>query len=135
MQTFLPHSSFKQSAAVLDLKRLGKQRVEVLQLLNALHGGSRGWVNHPATKMWRGYTQALVLYGVAVCDRWISLGYNDTCRAKILAFQTNEPIVMPSWLGGRIHRTHRAALLYKNQEYYSQWGWKELPAYNYYWPV
>ena len=34
MQTFLPYADFAQSAKVLDMKRLGKQRVEVLQLLN-----------------------------------------------------------------------------------------------------
>lgn len=36
MQTFLPYKSFEQSAACLDNKRLGKQRVEVLQILKAL---------------------------------------------------------------------------------------------------
>ena len=36
MQTFLPYSNFYKSAKVLDQKRLGKQRVEVLQLLNSI---------------------------------------------------------------------------------------------------
>lgn len=36
MQTFLPFDEFKRSAAVLDSKRLGKQRVECLQILSAL---------------------------------------------------------------------------------------------------
>lgn len=38
MQTFLPYSSFKRSAAVLDNKRLGKQRVETLQVMQGLAG-------------------------------------------------------------------------------------------------
>ena len=33
MQTFLPFPDFQQSAAVLDRVRLGKQRVEALQIL------------------------------------------------------------------------------------------------------
>ena len=37
MQTFLPYPDFHESAKVLDMKRLGKQRVEVLQLLNSFH--------------------------------------------------------------------------------------------------
>lgn len=135
MQTFLPFADFRKSAAVLDVRRLGKQRVETLQILNALHGMTAGWVNHPATRMWRGYTQALVLYGVAVCDHWVSLGYNDTCRDKILAYQTSEPVMMPLWMGGKIHRTHRAALLFKNFDFYVRYNWKESPKYEYFWPV
>ncbi len=135
MQTFLPFADFYKSATMLDVKRLGKQRVETLQLLNALHGMSAGWVNHPATRMWRGFEQSLIQYGVAVCDHWISLGYKDTCRDKILAYKINEAVVAPFWLGGRIHRTHREALLFKNFDFYSRFNWKEKPVYEYYWPV
>lgn len=52
VQTFLPYPDFAQSAQCLDRQRLGKQRVEVLQLLKALKGESKGWKNHPAAKMW-----------------------------------------------------------------------------------
>ena len=41
MQTFLPYSNYPASARVLDNKRLGKQRVEVLQILKALAGESK----------------------------------------------------------------------------------------------
>lgn len=85
MQTFLPYMSFHQSAECLDNKRLGKQRVECLQLLNALTGKSVGWVRHPACQMWYGYTKALALYGLAICDEWNARGHKDTVRAKILA--------------------------------------------------
>ena len=33
MQTFLPYSSFAATAGLLDVRRLGKQRVEVLQVV------------------------------------------------------------------------------------------------------
>lgn len=36
MQTFLPYPDFRESARVLDNKRLGKQRVECLQILQTL---------------------------------------------------------------------------------------------------
>lgn len=39
MQTFLPYPSFSESARVLDNRRLGKQRVECLQILNTLANG------------------------------------------------------------------------------------------------
>lgn len=138
MQTFLPFADFEQSAACLDMKRLGNQRKESLQILNALHNLSKGWVNHPATKMWRGYEQALIEYSITICDRWIRLGYKDTCKDKLLAFKHGS-IVYPPWLGGYIHRTHKAALLHKNYPFYSVYGWDKYPEYvpveeKYYWP-
>jgi Pyrimidine dimer DNA glycosylase len=33
MQTFTPYSDFEESLRALDLKRLGKQRVEVIQIV------------------------------------------------------------------------------------------------------
>jgi hypothetical protein len=40
MQTFLPFPHFTMSAMVLDRQRLGKQRVEALQILKALKAGA-----------------------------------------------------------------------------------------------
>ena len=64
MQTFLPVADFKASAKILDYKRLGKQRVEGMQLLNAMQPDydKKGWLNHPATVMWTGYENALKEY-------------------------------------------------------------------------
>lgn len=135
MQTFLPYNDFRKSAQVLDRQRLGKQRVETLQLLKALAGETKGWVNHPAAKMWRGYENALVIYGVAMCDEWISRGYKDTCRDKILAYRDyNTAVVVPKWLGREdFHESHRSNLLRKNREYYSQFGWTEPDDLEYVW--
>lgn len=66
LQTFMPHPDFAASAACLDYRRLGKQRVEGLQILNALDKGG-AWRNHPAVKMWTGYRGALARYILAVC--------------------------------------------------------------------
>lgn len=54
MQTFLPYPSFRESAKCLDNKRLGKQRVECIQIIKAINNPKYGWQNHPAVKMWRG---------------------------------------------------------------------------------
>ena len=50
MQTFLPYPDYYQSARCLDNKRLGKQRVEALQIHNIVSGKrtTGGWINHPA---------------------------------------------------------------------------------------
>ncbi|MBB5805726.1 hypothetical protein F4560_005494 [Saccharothrix ecbatanensis] len=86
MQTFLPCATFSRSAAVLDSRRLGKQRVETLQILRALVWPEYGWKRHPAVLMWRGFTPALVAYGVAVCDEWRRRGHRDGMRAALLDF-------------------------------------------------
>lgn len=134
MQTFLPYSSFEASAQCLDRQRLGKQRVEVLQILRALRGLSRGWVNHPATRMWAGHEHALVLYGEAVCREWLARGYRDTCLGKIAAFADGEPVA-PGWLGDpALHASHRSNLLRKDPAHYGQFGWDEGPGLPYVWP-
>jgi len=96
MQTFLPFSDFRVTAACLDDKRLGKQRVECKQILLALKAGPRQgfdaatrswkslslfesspeltratpWYNHPATKMWKGFEYGLCLYAQSICREW-----------------------------------------------------------------
>src|SRR4051794_31489394 len=109
MQTFLPYRSFERSARCLDRQRLGKQRVETLQILNTLAGKSKAWQNHPAVAMWRGHESVLIDYGVAVCLEWLHRGYKDTCLAKIEAFREIFPphAENPRWLGKRdFHRSH-----------------------------
>ena len=133
MQTFLPYPEFDRSATCLDRQRLGKQRVECLGILKALRDGG-GWSNHPAAKMWRGYENALVDYGVAVCREWIGRGYNDTCLAKIEAYR-NGASINPPWLGDlRLHDSHRSNLLRKDDAHYSANGWTVGPELPYSWP-
>ena len=135
MQTFMPYASFAMSAAVLDRQRLGKQRVEVLQLLKALTAGG-GWSHHPAALMWRTYTNALVEYGVEVCNVWRERGYVDTCRDKIEAYRiSGRRVVLPPWYGDEaVHASHRSNLLRKDFNHYSQFGWSEPPDLPYVWP-
>jgi hypothetical protein len=136
MQTFIPCLTFPECASVLDRQRLGKQRMEVLQLLRALRGVSSGWVTHPATRMWQGHEYSLAEYGLAVCAEWISRGYKDTCTAKIKDLQGRGDPSRPLWWGNpRVHSSHRASLLFKNSEHYSRFGWGEVPQINYIWPV
>ena len=118
MQTFLPYPSFSESAAVLDRARLGKQRVEALQVLRAVTIPTYGWRNHPAAKMWRGFVPALAEYALAMTDEWIAQGHPDTVRPQLLEF-TGSPIVYPLWLGDEaLHVSHRSNLIRKDPEFY-----------------
>ena len=133
MQTFLPYADFDATARVLDDRRLGKQRVEVMQILRALTRERYGWKHHPAVRMWAGYEEALASYGLAMCREWSRRGHADTCAVKIvedfsvagLGRQVRPPEelaalgLLPPWLGRRaFHRSHRSALVRKDPEHY-----------------
>lgn len=144
MQTFLPYPDFAKSAAVLDRSRLGKQRVETLQLIRVLLGLTPGWQHHPAARMWRGHAGALCDYGEAICAEWTGRGYRDNCTAKLQAFRLTLPaesFTLPAWLGDeRVHRSHRACLKAKNGRHYAAFPEAPTPPapgqpWPYYWPV
>lgn len=137
MQTFLPYKNYKQTAEILDMRRLGKQRVETLQILKALVDPSYGWQHHPATNMWRNHEIHLVDYGIAICDEWISRGYKDTCKEKIGNFYNFfDCSDLPYWYGDeRLHSSHRASLYKKASDLYPD-TWKfDLEKFpEYWWP-
>jgi hypothetical protein len=124
MQTFLPYPSFTKTFKTLDYRRLGKQRVEAKQILNVLldRTTTRGWRNHPIVRMWSGYESALQLYHNLCINEWINQGYNNNMELEDIT----EPIIYPHWLGNEsFHSSHRANLLRKDYEYYSQFKWRE----------
>ena len=133
MQTFLPDPSFYLTASYLDNKRLNCQKKEALQILNVLEDPeAKGWKNHPAVLQWKGYTPALKLYFNTITLECIQRGMVNNLPLFDIA---GTEIELPSWLGNEeYHSSHRAALLFKLNEYYSQFGWKEQPQINYYWP-
>jgi hypothetical protein len=132
VQTFLPYADFERTARVLDPKRLGKQRVETIQVVRALTWPGYGWANHPAVLMWAGYEEALGRYGFTCCQAWTELGFGDTCALTIVTdlraagvqtVRTQPELAaagaLPPWLGDEaVHRSHQSALVRKNQEHY-----------------
>ena len=148
MQTFLPVPDFWGSATLLDRQRLGKQRVENYQIMQALTGltwspeptgvnvEGAGFdvvpydppasvAKHWVTAMWRGHELELWLYQAAVCDEWTSRGYRDTCRDKTywlarVAGVLSHPVRRdPEWFGDdEFHAQHRARLVAKDPAFY-----------------
>ena len=120
------------------MKRLGKQRVEVLQLLNSFHRPDyKGWKNHPAREMWRGYENGLAFYGMVICEEWVKRGYKDTCWLKINNyFDRNKSIKLPDWIGNeQLHFSHKSNLIRKFPDYYKP-KWPDVPDnIEYIWPV
>lgn len=120
MQTFLPYPDFKRSMECLDPLRLGNQCYR--EALTLIRGK---WPNHPASKMWRGYEHALANYALAGFDVLKSRGriyaeHIQTFKGYLRVFPDNG---MPPWLGNpAFHASHRAALLFKNPEWYGRFG-------------
>jgi hypothetical protein len=151
MQTFLPYGSeFEANAYVLDIKRLGKQRVEGLQILNAndkwRRGVKAGWQNHPASVMWRTYDAALIMYTLTMCERWVELGYSDTVADRLHTLYPAscdfidtypDAVAMPPWIDDpQLCYTHKCNLVRKHPEHYLRF-WPLIPAepVAYYWPI
>jgi len=149
MQTFLPYPEFARTAGCLDMRRLGKQRVEALQVLRGLTVAGYGWRHHPAVRMWAGYEEALVRYGLEICSAWCATGRADTCadsmRAGLVAacgidvVRTQAALSaaagLPGWLGREdVHRSHRSALLRKDPDHYRPLFGDEPGDLPYVWP-
>jgi hypothetical protein len=132
VQTFLPYADFERSARALDARRLGKQRVETIQVLRALTRPGYGWANHPAVLMWKGFEEALGRYGFTCCEVWTELGHGDTCAvtiaddlraAGVRTVRSQSELAgagaLPWWLGDpELHHSHRSALVRKDPEHY-----------------
>jgi len=149
MQTFVPFSDFEASARALDDRRLGKQRVETIQVVRAITVPGYGWANHPAALMWKGHEEALGRYGLTMCEVWTARGYADTCAATITADLAaagvdrirgydalREAGALPAWLfDEEVLRSHRANLVRKDPEHYGA-QFPDVPAdLPYVWPV
>ena len=123
MQTFLPYSSFTESAKCLDNKRLGKQRVEAWQILNALQGKTKGWVNHPATKLWENHQTALIYYGLTISNEWQQRGFADSMGDRFEEQFNEIHFQMPWWVGYEpLHISHQSNLYRKNPIHYKQFA-------------
>jgi hypothetical protein len=135
VNTFLPYKDFERVAHVLDRQRLGKQRVEGLQILQALCGIKEGWKNHPATLMWKGAEPALITYVAYMCVEWKRRGFEDNIFPRLVGISkeffgrgdlfVSDGRVQPApWMRPgeyeRVNATHQANLVLKDPMHYSQ---------------
>jgi hypothetical protein len=147
MQTFLPVASFEKTAQMLDRQRLNKQALEAWQIMmtnlkldpQGEFREPKGWYHHPAALMWKGHDMALLEYIRAMVTEWWGRGYKSTILDKAEATMVSaidRGLVvypypdMPRWYKfprvlRSITKSHRLALLSKNYEWYSQFGWRE----------
>ena len=152
MQVFLPERTFAECAAVLDQKRLVKQLLEGRQIMQALAGETKGWRNHPATKMFEGYGGTLYSYLRAIRDEMDKRGYkwenNWAEIERIYHANFLDEIYDPPWMVeygpfAYVRETHRGNLYKKAPDLYPQYYYESLICHtavccegcNYYWPT
>lgn len=121
--TFLPYADIEKSLMVLDKRRLGKQRVEAGQIIKALNKQTKGWVNHPATRMWEGYDFLLKHYYNESLRIWELRGGKNKLSQPISLTEEEqsrlESGAKPWWWGFEpFHESHKAALVRKDEVYY-----------------
>lgn len=111
--------------------------------MSAFTRTSGGWVNHPATKMWKGYGWALLQYQRGICWEWSHIrGYKDTCLDKTTLIYEHLPEelknigIYPPWTSLReLYESHRSNLIRKNPEHYKPF-WPNTPDnLEYIWPM
>jgi hypothetical protein len=140
MQTFLPYTDIEKSAEVLDYKRLGKQRVEAIQIVRTLFSITSGWNNHPAVKMWRNYESFLIkIYLRTIMNEWKKRGYrNVKCEEhyrKFISIIGSKESIQPIWLNESLCITHRSKLIQKDEKFYGPLFPDTPRDLEYLWPV
>jgi len=121
--TFLPYPDIEKSLKTLDKRRLGKQRVEASQIIKALNKETKGWVNHPATRMWVGCEFLLKHYYNESLRVWEEAGGKNKLLSPLTLTEEEtqrlEKGDKPWWWGWEpLHESHKAALFRKDEEFY-----------------
>jgi hypothetical protein len=106
--------------------------------LRALLRESYGWKHHPATRMWKGYEDALARYGLVMVEEWQRRGFPDTVGPQIVEELGHTPrrnARRPPWVGDEaFHAAHRSNLLRKDPAWYRQQWPDEPDDLDYVWP-
>ena len=139
IQTFLPYADFTRSAAILDDKRLGKQRVETLQIFQVLVGlrwnrtgatplievvRAEGVAQPPGGARLEGLRgEPARLSARRMRSNGRSAGFADTCLASTLGLfeASGLPIdpKRPAWVDDpAVHRSHQSNLIRKDPVFY-----------------
>lgn len=132
MQTFLPYPDYRETAKVLDYRRLGKQRLEAYQIIKILTGKTHSkYSYHPAVRMWAGYQNNLIEYYNTIVEEWISRGYKNTMPRNLEFEKTPRPL----WIfDERFYISHQSNLLRKDSLYYGKYFIGIPDDLPYFWP-
>jgi hypothetical protein len=115
MQTFLPYFQFKRSVQCLDTKRLGKQRVEAMQIIKSLENPNYGYKHHPVKRMWENHILALKYYHNCCINEWRWRG-----RYNTMAYYALPNVISIPVFSAELYLSHQSNLMRKDPEHYSK---------------
>ncbi|MEM1943520.1 MAG: pyrimidine dimer DNA glycosylase/endonuclease V [Candidatus Caldarchaeum sp.] len=130
MQVFRPYVDWARSASVLDDLRLGKQRVEAKQVLNAffrklglIRDGLRGWLSHPIVLLYfndgKPYIDDVVGFFHACVDEWKRRGKQNSINLDDIQRYIQMVEKEPGTPVTHLHEVeYRRILLIKNPKHY-----------------
>lgn len=138
MNVFLPYADYQKSIECLDKRRCLKQVVEASQLIDGLLSrGSIRWTSHPASRMYKFNLSSLIDYYNKCLNH--AKSFWKINFKKLTMIENSSIVIHPEWLGNeQFHSRMRARLLYKDFNWYSQFGWTEKPideSQGYIWPI
>ena len=118
MQVFIPYSSPFDTAMCMknDTRRFLKQIQEVRQILSAIYDPTRGYANHPVTKMYKNHTAWLNLY----LQTLELVRDNNLFLARFKSLQAN--LVRPKWMTDELCDQHKRRLYTKAPYRYPQFA-------------
>ena len=146
MQTFITDHNLAISARNLDNKRLGKQRVEALQILDCLIRKPNRWLNHPATQMWKGNEGYLLLvYIQKIFYEWSDIRKFKNHKCLHWSFELFDYMMKvnhqfsvscnkPDWVTDKFIEAHRSNLIRKNPDHYKPLFPVTKEGLDYIWP-
>lgn len=126
VNTFVISGNPKDTARVLDNKRLNSQRREAKVIIDSLKNkkdprvvGRKNQTRQSIFRMWEGHRHALKYYFNLMRKEWIRRGY----KCEIQPFNINkEKVIWPWWVSCRaVHASHKHSLLYKEFDHYTPW--------------
>lgn len=139
-QTFIISPVYNETAKCLDNRRLNKNITESYQVFRWCIGEGKMQGNPHPYHMWTGYEESLLEYIVEMHLEWnkrFDAGLRGGVRTHKNGLEATEILSKidvsrypkPHWINDeRVLSSQRSALLYKDFEWYSQFGWKEQPA-------
>lgn len=127
------HTDFLINAKLLDDQRLGKQRVEAMQILHILQGKQKGFSKHPIVKSWQGYEDGLKYYINCCIYEWVQRGMQNNMKV----YDIPDQIVVPWWVFWRpLIMSHRMMMTRKDKRYVGKFKVDDGYAdYGYIWPT
>lgn len=126
MQVFVVGSPI-YTAQCLDRLRLNKQIVECGQILSALRGDTKAWVNHPCTKQYRNHQLWLYYYQKSL------LNYKRGDLKMSMWYSNAADYIRPGFHIQAYYDQMKRRLYTKDRNHYGVWSSLGESYENWYW--